>query len=160
MLRRPRTARIAPHEAEVAPLDGATGSVGVSLCEPPGPVPGFKCFLYAVVINPSLPFLLLSLTLVMFRRRTVYIWLCLLATFLVGTVVVLSSVNYYVFIKPAAYITEAELDAPFESTLPWNATEHNKVERVPRIIHQTWKYDTLPEKWVEVSQNCRDMMPD
>ena len=45
----------------------------------------------------------------MFRRRTVYIWLSLLATVLVGTVVVLSSIGYYVSIQPAAYITEDEL---------------------------------------------------
>ena len=95
----------------------------------------------------------------MFRRRTVYIWLCLLAAVLVGTVVVLSSVNYYVSIQPAAYLTEAELDAPF-GTGRWNATEHGKVERVPRIIHQTWKTETLPAKWTEVSEHCREMMPD
>ena len=95
----------------------------------------------------------------MFRRRTVYIWLCLLAAVLVGTVVVLSSVNYYVSIQPAAYITEAELDAPF-GTARWNATEHGRLERVPRIIHQTWKTETLPVKWQEVSEHCREMMPD
>ena len=95
----------------------------------------------------------------MFRRRTVYIWLSLLAAVLVGTVVVLSSVNYYVSISPAAYLTEDELDAPFEP-VRWNATEHGKVERVPRIIHQTWKTETLPEKWAEVSEHCREMMPD
>ena len=95
----------------------------------------------------------------MARRRTVYICLCLLATVLVGTVVVLSSVNYYVSIQPAAYITEAELDAPF-GTARWNATEHGRLERVPRIIHQTWKTETLPVKWQEVSEHCREMMPD
>lgn len=95
----------------------------------------------------------------MFRRRTVYIWLCLLATVLVGTIIVLSSVNYYLTIQPAAYITEAELNAPVGLSR-WNATEHGKVERVPRIIHQTWKSETLPVKWQEVSQHCREMMPD
>ncbi|PCH41110.1 glycosyltransferase family 32 protein [Wolfiporia cocos MD-104 SS10] len=96
----------------------------------------------------------------MFRRRTVYIFLSLLAAVLVGTVVVLSSISYYLAIDANAYITELELDAPFNASVPWNATEHGKVERIPRILHQTWKSETLPEKWVDVSQGCRDMMPD
>ena len=96
----------------------------------------------------------------MFRRRTVYIFLSLLAAVLVGTVVVLSSISYYLSIDVNAYITEAELDAPFNSSLPWNATEHGKVERIPRILHQTWKTEVLPEKWADVSQGCRDLMPD
>ncbi|KAH9938218.1 nucleotide-diphospho-sugar transferase [Fomitopsis serialis] len=96
----------------------------------------------------------------MFRRRTVYILLSLLAAILVGTVVVLSSISYYLSIDTKAYLTEAELDAPFNATEPWNATDHGMVERIPRILHQTWKTETLPEKWADVSQGCRDLMPD
>lgn len=96
----------------------------------------------------------------MFRRRTVYIFLSLLAAILVGTVVVLSSISYYLSIDTDAYITELELGASMNATTPWNATEHGKVERIPRILHQTWKSETLPEKWVNVSQGCRDMMPE
>ncbi|CCM03152.1 uncharacterized protein FIBRA_05274 [Fibroporia radiculosa] len=96
----------------------------------------------------------------MFRRRTVYVCLSLLAAVLVGTVVVLSSISYYLAIGSKAYLTEVELDAPFNSSAPWNATEHGKIERIPRILHQTWKSETLPEKWANVSQGCRDMMPD
>ena len=95
----------------------------------------------------------------MFRRRTVYAALCLLAAVLVGTVVVLSSISYYLNIDPAAYITEDELNAPLDDAR-YNASQHGKVERIPRIIHQTWKSETLPKKWVKISQHCRDMMPD
>ena len=95
----------------------------------------------------------------MVRRRTVYTCLCLLAAVLVGTVIVLSSISYYLNIDPAAYISEDELDAPFNDSR-WNASEHGKVERIPRIIHQTWKSETLPKKWEKISQHCRDMMPD
>ncbi|TCD68214.1 hypothetical protein EIP91_011386 [Steccherinum ochraceum] len=94
-----------------------------------------------------------------FRRRTVYTFLCLLATILIGTVLVLSSISYYLSIDTAAYLTEQEVDAPFAGPR-WNASEHGKVERIPRIIHQTWKSETLPPKWVNVSQGCRDMNPD
>ena len=94
----------------------------------------------------------------MFRRRTVYTFLCLLATLLVGTVLVLSSISYYLANDDAAYITEAELDAPQDGS--WNASQPGKPERIPRILHQTWKSETLPDKWVNVSQGCRDMNPD
>lgn len=93
------------------------------------------------------------------RRRTVYAFLCLLATILIGTVVVLSSISYYLSIDAAAYLTEPEVDAPFGGGR-WNASEHGNVERIPRLIHQTWKSETLPPKWVNVSQGCRDMNPD
>ena len=90
----------------------------------------------------------------MFRRRTVYAFLCLLATILVGTVVVLSSVSYYLSIDRHAYITEDEVNRVL------NDSQHATPERIPRIIHQTWKSETLPAKWANVSQGCRDMMPD
>lgn len=90
----------------------------------------------------------------MSRRRTVYVLLCLLATVLVGTVVVLSSISYYLSIDNLAYITEEEVN------LVLNDTQHTIPERIPRIIHQTWKTETLPAKWANVSQGCRDMMPD
>ena len=93
------------------------------------------------------------------RRRTVYTLLCLLATFLVGTVVVLSSISYYLNIDPAAYITEDELNAPLDDAR-YNASQHGKVERIPRIIHQTWKSETLPDRWQNVSDGCRQLMPD
>lgn len=32
--------------------------------------------------------------------------------------------------------------------------------RIPKIIHQTWKTDTLPEKWQSVRENCAEMHPD
>ena len=95
----------------------------------------------------------------MFRRRTVYAALCFLAAVLVGTVVVLSSISYYLAIAPAAYITEEELGISLDDTW-WNASQVAQTERVPRILHQTWKSETLPPKWVNVSQGCRDMNPD
>nr|VWO95196.1 ATP-binding multidrug cassette transporter [Ganoderma boninense] len=90
----------------------------------------------------------------MFRRRTVYILLSLLAAVLVGTVVVLSSISYYLSIDVAAYITEDEVN------LALNDSHDALQERVPRIIHQTWKSETLPPNWANLSQGCREMMPD
>lgn len=93
------------------------------------------------------------------RRRTCHIYLSLLAVVLLGTIIVLASFSYYLAIDNAAYLTEEELDAPdYDSR--WNATQHGKIERIPRILHQTWKTDTLPTRWQDVSDGCREMMPD
>ncbi|GAA6006688.1 hypothetical protein JCM10207_005021 [Rhodosporidiobolus poonsookiae] len=32
--------------------------------------------------------------------------------------------------------------------------------RIPKIIHATWKTDTLPQRWEDVRQGCIDMHPD
>ncbi|KAF9247317.1 glycosyltransferase family 32 protein [Melanogaster broomeanus] len=95
----------------------------------------------------------------MAKRRIVYFALVLLGLVLFGTVVVLSSISYYLKINTTAYISDTEV--PFlDNSTRWNATQHSKVERIPRILHQTWKSETLPSEWINISQECRDMMPD
>jgi mannosyltransferase OCH1-like enzyme len=92
------------------------------------------------------------------RRRTVHILLLLLGLILLGTVLVLSSVSYYLSIPDIAYISEEELNPTPDSHQ--NSSQHQKPELIPRIIHQTWKSETLPEKWKSVSEGCRALMPD
>lgn len=87
----------------------------------------------------------------MARRRVFQILLAILALFLLGTVVVLSTISFYLRIDDTAYLSEQEVLANVDTNL---------TERIPRILHQTWKTDTLPEKWSGVSQGCRDIMPD
>ncbi|TRM67708.1 nucleotide-diphospho-sugar transferase [Schizophyllum amplum] len=93
------------------------------------------------------------------RRRVFYILLTVLGLFLAGTVVVLSSITYYLSIDAAAYLSELEVPI-LENSTRWNASDYGQVERIPRIIHQTWKSETLPTRWKDISQNCRDIMPD
>ncbi|KAF8974460.1 hypothetical protein BDZ97DRAFT_1773692 [Flammula alnicola] len=93
------------------------------------------------------------------KRRAIYAFLSVLALFLLGTVIVLSSVTYYLAIDPVAYLSEQEVPI-LDNTTRWNAAAHGQVERVPRILHQTWKSETLPPRWRGISQACRDMMPD
>lgn len=95
----------------------------------------------------------------MTRRRALYIFLSVLALFLLGTLVVLSSVTYYLAIDPSAYLTELEVPI-LDNVTRWNPADHGQVERIPRILHQTWKSETLPARWKGISQACRDMMPD
>lgn len=82
------------------------------------------------------------------------ILLAFLALFLLGTVVVLSTISFYLRIDPPALITEFELEG-----LSSNSTDPSP-ERVARIIHQTWKTESLPDQWRNVSLGCRDLMPD
>ncbi|OCH87495.1 glycosyltransferase family 32 protein [Obba rivulosa] len=93
------------------------------------------------------------------RRRTVRILLCLLAAVLASTIVVLSSISHYLKIPTAAVITGSEL-AVLHFLSPLNYSVHGFPERIPRIIHQTWKSEVLPAEWADISQGCRDMMRD
>lgn len=109
--------------------------------------------------SSSFPSHLSSRVFLNMRRRTFHIYLSLLAAVLLGTIIVLASFSYYLAIDNAAYLTEEELDAPdYDSR--WNASQHGKIERIPRILHQTWKTETLPIRWQGVSDGCRAMMPD
>ncbi|KAG8885075.1 hypothetical protein FRB97_002240 [Tulasnella sp. 331] len=87
-------------------------------------------------------------------RKASVILLVLLSLFLLGTAIVLSTTKAYLRIDDWSYITETEV--------PFSAGRKNitDAERIPRILHQTWKTETLPEKWVDASRHCRDLMPD
>ncbi|KIK68017.1 glycosyltransferase family 32 protein [Collybiopsis luxurians FD-317 M1] len=95
----------------------------------------------------------------MARRRPLFIFLFILGLFLVGTVVVLSSITYYLSIDPSAYLSTDEVPI-LQGHARWNASEHGLRERIPRILHQTWRTESLPSRWEGISQECRDMMPD
>lgn len=93
----------------------------------------------------------------MARSRTLLIPLSLLGLFLVGTVVVLSSISYYLAIEPTAWLTDIEVPPSAGRT---TANDSRALERIPRIIHQTWKTDVLPDRWNAVRKTCTSLMPD
>jgi hypothetical protein len=93
------------------------------------------------------------------RRRALYVVLSVLALFLLGTVIVLSSVTYYLAIDPSAYLSELEVPI-LDNTTRWDPAVHGQEQKISKIIHQTWKTETLPVQWKGISQACRDMMPD
>ena len=93
------------------------------------------------------------------RRTSLQIFLAVLALVLLGTVVVLSSISFYLSIDQNAYLSEDEVGYP-DTDATWNASQAGLNERIPRILHQTWKTETLPDRWKDISQQCRDMMPD
>lgn len=89
------------------------------------------------------------------HRRALLTFLTVLACVLVTTLVLLSSISYFLAIDPAAYILDQDVPE-HSSSIAFNSTH----ERIPRIIHQTWKTDSLPFRWQGVSQACRAMMSD
>lgn len=91
-------------------------------------------------------------------RKGLIAILTILALFLLGTLVVLSSVSFYLRIDSAAYLEDEEifrLERYYEDHKVTQADE-----KIPRIIHQTWKTEVLPDRWRIVAQGCKDLMPD
>jgi mannosyltransferase OCH1-like enzyme len=91
-------------------------------------------------------------------RRGLIAVLTILALFLLGTIVVLSSVSFYLHIDSAAYLEDDEIFRLERYYDDHKLTQAD--EKIPRIIHQTWKTDVLPDRWRIVSQGCKDLMPD
>jgi hypothetical protein len=104
--------------------------------------------------------------LAMARRRTLWLTICFLGLVLLGTVIVLSTTSYYLAINDNAYIDEQDFTPHPHHTEPkvhdharrphYNASAP---ARIPRIIHQTWKSETLG-RWATLAKGCRDMHPD
>ncbi|CAO1620637.1 unnamed protein product [Parajaminaea phylloscopi] len=55
---------------------------------------------------------------------------------------------------------DASSASPMRDQTPRPADPNAPPEKIPRIIHQTWKEDVLPPKWQAVRQGCADMHPD
>ncbi|WAR63846.1 hypothetical protein PtB15_16B5 [Puccinia triticina] len=77
------------------------------------------------------------------QRSWVDYLLVLLVLVIIGTVVVLSTVNFYMGIYPSDVILPSELEV-----------EPLRPSRVPKIIHQTWKTDQIPDRWIPVRESC------
>lgn len=97
-------------------------------------------------------------------RRTLLVFLSLLALFLFGALGVLSAVSWYLAIHPTAYLTEPNLFTVQRHDPVLNndtTTPHpHPNEKIPRILHQTWREEILPERWRGVSEGCKNLMPD
>lgn len=93
--------------------------------------------------------------------------LTLLGLVLLGTVVVLSTVQVYfgvdsrdiIALEEAAYFaSRPSLAYGSNATTAIGSTQ--AIEKIPRIIHQTWKNESLPERWDAVRAQCLAMHPD
>ena len=112
------------------------------------------------------------------RRKKSFGWsvwvLGFFALVVLGTFIVLSTAVHYFGTHADDFITLDEIK-PFqalEHVLLYEADmppedargEEQRLglrrEKIPRIIHQTWKNDTLPERWATVRKDCERMLPD
>jgi len=103
-------------------------------------------------------------------RRTSSVLLRLFAVFLLGTMGFLALVRAYFRVDASAYILPTELGTMAEiragarpGVLDGHAPDEHAVrpvEKIPRIIHQTWKTEKLPLRWKEVREACEAMMSD
>lgn len=88
-------------------------------------------------------------------RRGLLIFLLvslLVLSFLVHSVSTLLSL--LVENSAADAIHHAELPSPNSSLI------QQRPQIIPKIIHQTYKNETIPEVWVEAQQSCIDLHPD
>lgn len=111
-------------------------------------------------------------------RKRSSIALQLLALFLLGTIVFLTVVRAYFRIDGSAYIKASELgtwseiragvarpsvlaDRPAVGGPGLRAVPPDALpdEKIPRIIHQTWKTDDLPSKWIAPREACKKLHP-
>lgn len=103
-------------------------------------------------------------------RRVVTILLRLLGLVLIGTVCFLALVRSYFHVDSSLYIVNTELGTWDEIRADKRASvldgaqaasaDEVPPEKIPRIIHQTWKTDVLPSRWADVRKVCAEMMPD
>ena len=110
------------------------------------------------------------------RSKAGYSWpywvLGFFGLFALGTFIVLQTVKHFFGTNELDFISLEEVRAlKFEHVLPFNASmspadalaEEQRTglrrEKIPRIIHQTWKTESLPERWVAVRKDCMRMLP-
>ncbi|KAK9900441.1 glycosyltransferase family 32 protein [Cystobasidium minutum MCA 4210] len=99
--------------------------------------------------------------------------LILLSLVIIGTFTVLRTVVHFFGVQEQDVITLEEVQSytniealPYNAELsPQQAREEEKElglkrEKIPRIIHQTWKSDILPERWEKVRNECLQLLPD
>lgn len=101
-------------------------------------------------------------------KRLAALALFLVALVIAGTLTVLGLAKHYFDIDVLDKITVEEAQEwTLSRSLPYGTDpselpqdETRPVEKIPRIIHQTWKTNTLPERWSAVRDKCLEMHPD
>lgn len=68
----------------------------------------------------------------------------------------------YLFSTLIALLFETGLNnAISPENLPLRTTQGGEEHyRIPKIIHQTWKNETIPEAWAIAQYSCIDLHPD
>jgi mannosyltransferase OCH1-like enzyme len=82
--------------------------------------------------------------------------------FLVVNLVILSLLVRSVFTLLSLLVEDASADAIHRAELPSpnSSLIEQRPQIIPKIIHQTYKNETIPEVWKEAQQSCIDLHPD
>lgn len=82
--------------------------------------------------------------------------------FLVVNLIILSFLVRSVFTLLALLVEDASADAIHRAELPSpnSSLIEQRPQIIPKIIHQTYKNETIPEVWREAQQSCIDLHPD
>ena len=86
-----------------------------------------------------------------------------LVLFLLLNLVIIGSLVYSVFTLITLLFEDCSADAiPAIDIPPPDAVDAiNKLPQyIPKIIHQTWVNESIPEKWQKAQQSCRDLHGD
>ena len=79
---------------------------------------------------------------------------------IIGVSVILGGAVYLVSTLIALLFESGWANAIDPENLPSRATWGEERRPVPKIIHQTWKNETVPEMWSIAQYSCRDLHPD
>ncbi|KAI9934112.1 hypothetical protein ASPWEDRAFT_48705 [Aspergillus wentii DTO 134E9] len=82
--------------------------------------------------------------------------------FLVVNLVLLSFLVRSVFTLLTLLVEDASADAIHRAELPSpnSSLIEQRPQVIPKIIHQTYKNETIPEVWLDAQQSCIDLHPD
>lgn len=82
--------------------------------------------------------------------------------FLVVNLVILSFLLRSVFTLLSLLVEDASADAIHRAELPSpnSSLIEQRPQVIPKIIHQTYKNESIPEVWVGAQQSCIDLHPD
>ena len=85
-----------------------------------------------------------------------------LLIFLVAFLVLVSFLVRSVFTLLSLLIEDASADAIHRAELPSpnSSLIEQRPQIIPKIIHQTYKNETIPEVWKEAQRSCLDLHPD
>jgi hypothetical protein len=82
--------------------------------------------------------------------------------FLLVTIVVLGFAVHSVWTLLGLLVASGREDAILRGELPApnSSTINEKPQLIPKIIHQTYINESIPEHWKEPQQSCLDLHPD
>lgn len=82
--------------------------------------------------------------------------------FILINLVIISLLVRSVFTLLTLLVEDASADAIHRSDIPSpnSSLIEQRPQIIPKIIHQTYKNETIPEHWREAQQSCIDLHPD